>query len=71
MHRVKGLQFEYVLLAGLSIDELPPRRILDRLSDNRARLSLIERDRCLLHVAATRAKREVLITYYGQSSNLI
>ncbi|MBW4532301.1 MAG: ATP-binding domain-containing protein, partial [Pleurocapsa minor HA4230-MV1] len=71
MHRVKGLQFEYVLLAGLTKDELPPKRILDRLSDNRARLSLIERDRCLLHVAATRAKKEVLVTYHGQPSKLI
>ena len=71
MHRVKGLQFEYVLLAGLTKDELPPRRILDRLSDNRARLSLIERDRCLLHVAATRAKKKVLVTYHGQPSDLI
>jgi superfamily I DNA/RNA helicase len=71
MHRVKGLQFEHVLLAGLTEDELPPKRILDRLSDNRARLSLIERDRCLLHVAATRAKKEVLVTYHGQPSKLI
>ena len=71
MHRVKGLQFEYVLLAGLTKDGLPPKRILDRLSDNRARLSLIERDRCLLHVAATRAKKEVLVTYHGQPSELI
>jgi superfamily I DNA/RNA helicase/mRNA-degrading endonuclease RelE of RelBE toxin-antitoxin system len=71
MHRVKGLQFEYVLLAGLTKDELPPKRILDRLPDNRARLSLIESDRCLLHVAATRAKKEVLVTYYGQPSKLI
>lgn len=71
MHRVKGLQFEYVLLAGLTKDELPPKRILDRLSDNRARLSLIESDRCLLHVAATRAKKEVLVTYHGQPSELL
>lgn len=71
MHRVKGLQFEYVLLAGLTLDELPSKRILDRLSDNRARLSFIERDRCLLHVAATRAKKEVLVTYHGQPSELI
>ena len=71
MHRVKGLQFEYVLLAGLTKDELPPKIILDRLSDNRARLSLIKRDRCLLHVAATRAKKEVLVSYYGQPSDLI
>ena len=60
-----------MLLAGLTKDELPPKRILDRLSDNRARLSLIERDRCLLHVAATRAKKEVLVTYHGQPSDLI
>ncbi len=71
MHRVKGLQFEYVLLASLTKDELPPKRILDCLSDNRARLSLIERDRCLLHVAATRAKKEVMVTYHGQPSKLI
>jgi superfamily I DNA/RNA helicase len=50
---------------------LRPKRILDRLSDNRARLSLIESDRCLLHVAATRAKKEVLVTYYGQPSELL
>ncbi len=71
MHRVKGLQFEYVILAGLTKDELPPKRILTRLSDNRARLSLIERDRCLLHVAATRAKKEVLVTYHGHKSKLL
>ena len=71
MHRVKGLQFEYVILAGLTKDELPPKRILDRSSDKRARLSLIERDRCLLHVAATRAKKEVIVTYHGQPSELL
>jgi mRNA-degrading endonuclease RelE of RelBE toxin-antitoxin system len=71
MHRVKGLQFEYVLLAGLTKNELPPKRILDRLSDNRARLTLIERDRCLLHVAATRAKKEVLVTYHGQPTDIL
>ena len=71
MHRVKGLQFEYVILAGLTKDELPPKRILDRSSDKRAHLSLIERDRCLLHVAATRAKKEVIVTYHGQPSELL
>lgn len=57
MHRVKGLQFEYVLLAGLNKDELPPKRILDRLSDNRARLSLKMRDRNWLNENSPKLKK--------------
>lgn len=71
MHRVKGLQFDSVIISGLTQNNFPPQNILKDLPDRRASLSLIENERCLLHVAATRAKKEVIITYYGNPSTLL
>ncbi len=71
MHRVKGLQFNYVILAGINEDVLPLKSALGSASDNAARNTVINSERFLLHVAATRAKQEVVVSYYGQSSNFL
>lgn len=68
MHRVKGLQFESVFLPSLNHNILPLKTILDNLCDETARQNTLNLERSLLHVAATRAKRSVTITYYGQPS---
>lgn len=68
MHRVKGLQFESVFLPSLNHNILPLKTILDHLCDETARQNTLNLERSLLHVAATRAKRSVTITYYGQPS---
>jgi superfamily I DNA/RNA helicase len=71
MHRVKGLQFEYVFLAGLNRDHLPPQAALSKTADQTARNMILKTERCLLHVSATRAKQGVFVTYHGQPSELL
>jgi len=71
MHRVKGLQFEYVFLAGLTHDHLPPQAALSRTADQTARNAILKAERCLLHVSATRAKQGVFVTYHGKPSELL
>jgi len=56
MHRIKGLEFDHVCLAGL--------RKLNWKGMDEERL---ERDRCMLHVAATRTKNSVLVTAEPES----
>lgn len=71
MHRVKGLQFEHVILAGITRDDLPLSYVIEAASDTAARKAFLLSERCLLHVAATRAKSSVTITYHGQPSELL
>lgn len=71
MHRVKGLQFNYILLPALNADILPLKAGLDNCADDTSNSRFIDRERCLLHVAATRAKRQVLVTYHGQPSSFL
>lgn len=68
MHRVKGLQFNYILLPALTAEVLPLKRGLDSCADDTSRSQFLNRERSLLHVAATRAKKQVIVSYYGQPS---
>lgn len=68
MHRVKGLQFNYILLPALTAEVLPLKRGLDSCTDDTSRSQFLNRERSLLHVAATRAKKQVIVSYYGQPS---
>jgi superfamily I DNA/RNA helicase len=71
MHRVKGLQFDYVLLPGLNHETLPLKSALDTCADKTSQTHMIAGERSLLHVAATRAKKQVLVTHYGQPSSFL
>lgn len=71
MHRVKGLQFDYILIPGLNSDVLPLRSGLDNCPDEASIERFTDGERCLLHVAATRAKKQVLLSYYGRPSALL
>jgi len=71
MHRIKGLQFNYVLLPALNADLLPLKVGLDSCADDTSYSHFVNGERCLLHVAATRAKRHVLVTYHGQPSSFL
>lgn len=70
MYRVKGLQFDYILIPGLNHDVLPLQTALSDCPDKTSQDRFIAAERCLLHVAATRAKKQVMVTYYGQPSPL-
>ena len=71
MHRVKGLQFNYVVIPSLSVDVLPLKAGLEHCADEASQARFIDGERCLLHVAATRAKKQVLISYCGKPSHLL
>jgi superfamily I DNA/RNA helicase len=63
MHRVKGLEFEHVLIAGLNHGVMPPPAAVT--DDD------LLRERCLLHVAASRARETLTVTGWGTMSSLL
>ena len=68
MHRVKGLEFDRVVLAGANEGVLPLRGVVDRSEDRAVRKEAEDQERALLYVAVTRARAEVLITTHGRAS---
>ena len=68
MHRVKGLEFDRLVVAGVN-DGVVPLAVGELKSDDSAvREEAEKRERALFYVAVTRARREVLITSYGKPS---
>ena len=70
MHRVKGLEFTIVFLAGMTKDAMPLHSAV-QTDDPARRTEVMVSERCLLYVALTRAKKEVLITAHGQPSDFL
>lgn len=68
MHRVKGLEFDQVFLPNLNADQLPLRRIQDGCPDELSKELFQQQERSLLHVAATRAKKRVVVSFTGKPS---
>lgn len=68
MHRVKGLEFDNVIVAGVNDGTVPYRKVLDNTADEVVRKDLDARERALFYVAVTRARRGVLITSHGEPS---
>ncbi len=66
MHRVKGLEFDYVVVASVNRDIVPLRYQEEEVFSSAQESEY--RERALLHVAATRARKELLITSYGDRS---
>ena len=68
MHRVKGLEFDRMIVAGVNEKVVPLASALESASDEAAREDAERRERSLFYVALTRARREVLITSHGEPS---
>ena len=68
MHRVKGLEFDRMVVAGLSQELMPLERQIDRSGDAAVRREAELMERALLYVALTRAREAALITAYGKVS---
>jgi superfamily I DNA/RNA helicase len=71
MHRAKGLEFYAVAVPLLSSDAFPGKGAIASAVDAADRREIIEREKALLHVAATRAKKELRISWSGQPSELL
>lgn len=68
LHRVKGLEFDVVIAAGLNAGVMPPSQ---RHEDEDGRLAAELRERALLYVGATRARKRFYATAYGTPSPLL
>ena len=68
MHRVKGLEFERVVMASMNEGMVPLSAAIDGKGDDTARESAVTEERSLVYVAATRAKKELLVLSYGAPS---
>jgi superfamily I DNA/RNA helicase len=71
MHRVKGLEFPHMIVAGVKEGEVPLKLPPDAFADEAARKAFEEQERRLLYVAATRARDDLVVTGYGKASPLM
>ena len=70
MHRIKGLEFQYVFLAGINKGVVPEPRAVASKDPVEQRDALFN-ERALLHVAVTRAIKGVFVSSYGAPSELL
>jgi superfamily I DNA/RNA helicase len=68
MHRIKGLEFEHIVVAGANRGIVPLDMALATGDDAISQRNLETGERALLYVALTRPKRSALITAYGEAS---
>ncbi len=71
MHRVKGLEFERMIVAGVNKGIVPLDAAMNHTCDAMVQVDAEKMERCLLYVALTRAKQEVLVTSFGEASGFL
>lgn len=71
MHRVKGLEFDYVFITSANDRYIPLQFVLDNKQNQQSRKEAEKIERSLLYVAATRARKQVYVTSYGKQSRFL
>ncbi|MDO9528356.1 MAG: 3'-5' exonuclease [Syntrophales bacterium] len=71
MHRIKGLEFDRVIIAGVNDGIIPYEGTGSDTSDPVVQRESDIRERALLYVSATRAKKEVVVTSFGKASKFL
>lgn len=71
MHRVKGLEFDKIIIASTNSGVIPLENSYTESADPAVKRERENQERSLIYVAATRAKKEVLVTSYGEASPLL
>jgi superfamily I DNA/RNA helicase len=71
MHRVKGLEFRVVFLAGMRKGVIPLETAVSSTSDPTEKRAKELNERALLHVAGTRAMSGLYVTWSGVASEYI
>ncbi|MDX3191378.1 3'-5' exonuclease [Streptomyces sp. MN03-5084-2B] len=70
MHRAKGTEFARCVVMGADSDHIPHKYVLQR-ADPEEQVDLLSRERCLLYVACTRARDQLVVTWTGEPSSLL
>ncbi len=71
MHRAKGLEFKAVAIPFISSVKFPPKWRLDKAIDEADKEDMEVQFKSLLHVAATRAKAFLRVSWSGEPSKFI
>ena len=71
MHRVKGIEFDHIIVASVNQGLVPLYHAIGKTSDGQERALGAAREKALLYVAATRAKKTLTVTCYGEPSELL
>ncbi|ROO52781.1 UvrD-like helicase family protein [Micromonospora sp. Llam0] len=72
MHRMKGLEFQCLAVVGLDAGILPaPHALTSATEDPHAHRQDLQRERCLLFVALTRARDVLYLSHTGAPSPLL
>lgn len=70
MHRAKGMEFARVLIFGVDSTALPAPFALKNVADA-DKADILQREKSLLYVAATRARDELVLLWAGDPSELL
>ena len=70
MHRVKGLEFQYVFIVAANRRIIPLASAINH-SDAVSEQETMTAEKCLLYVALTRARQGAYISGYGKLSELL
>jgi superfamily I DNA/RNA helicase len=68
LHRLKGTEFSRVLLASVQEDVFPMRQKASQHADIASIEDFLAQERCLMYVASTRARDELVIMGSGRPS---
>ncbi|MCY4001552.1 MAG: AAA family ATPase [Bacteroidetes bacterium] len=71
MHRVKGLEYDHIIIASANQDLLPNVNALRLVEDNIEKQEIHRKARSLLYVACTRARKSLFISSFGKQSTLV
>ncbi|WP_045221849.1 UvrD-helicase domain-containing protein [Desulfonatronum thioautotrophicum] len=71
MHRVKGLEFDHMIIAGVNANTVPLMGGHAQTSDTVIAREYETMERALLYVAATRARKSLLVTCFGKPSSFL
>lgn len=72
MHASKGLEFARLAIVGVADDRVPlPLAVANAADDQHQHDLDVQRERCLLYVACTRARDALLVTSVGEFSGLL
>jgi superfamily I DNA/RNA helicase len=70
MHRVKGLDFDHVIIASMN-KGIVPLKLVERSEEEQIEAEKLTKEKSLVFVAATRAKKSLLVTSYGEKSEFL
>jgi len=70
MHRAKGMEFSRVLIFGVDSELVPAAYLLRNVPEGE-RPDLLQRERSLFYVAATRARDELVVMWEGEGSEFL